>query len=311
MIYGKRLQAGDTVGLIAPSGAIRTPGALERAIRETERMGFRVKAGASCGGAYGYLAGTDEARARDFNEMFLDDEVDAVFCVKGGYGAMRILDMIDYEAVAAHPKIFAGYSDVTALHAALLKKCGLVTFHAPMPVSCWADGALDAVSAESMRAALMSTQPVGPVVNPPQFARECLVEGVCEGRLVGGNLTLMAHLLGTPYAFDVKDNILFIEDVGEYTYSIDRMLTHMRLAGVFDACAGVIFGDFRRCETEYPDFGFTLREVIEDVVVPCGRPVFMGLQSGHCTPKLTLPLGAMCRMDASACTLTVLEGAVV
>jgi len=309
--YGRRLKAGDTIGLVAPSGAVRTAGSVEKAAEETERMGFRVKIGASCTAAYGYLAGTDEVRARDVNEMFLDDGVDAIFCVKGGYGATRILDRIDYEAIAAHPKIFAGYSDVTALHIALWEKCGLVTFHAPMPVSCWADAPLDAVSAESMRRTLMCAEPAGEIANPEGFPRTCLVGGKAEGRLVGGNLTLVSHTLGTPYELDTRGRILFLEDVGEYTYSIDRMLTQLRLSGKFDDCAGIVFGDFRKCETEYPDFGFTLREVIEDVVVPCGKPIFMGLQSGHCTPKLTLPLGAMCRMNADECRLTVTECAVL
>lgn len=311
MNYGKRLQYGDTIGFIAPSGAVRTEGTIERAVKETERMGFKVKVGESCGKAYGYLSGTDEVRARDLNRMFLDDEVDAIFCLKGGYGTMRILDKIDYEAVAAHPKIFVGYSDITALHIAFLEKSNLATFHAPMPVSCWADGALDEVTAASFFNALMTAKPVGEIVNPPEYPRQCLVGGSCEGQLVGGNLTLIAHTLGTPYELNTKGRILFIEDVGEYTYSIDRMLTHLRLAGKFEDCAGVVFGDFKRCETEYSDFGFNLREVIEDVVVPCGKPIFMGLQSGHCTPKLTLPLGVSCRMNAAECSLTVVENAVV
>jgi muramoyltetrapeptide carboxypeptidase len=192
----------------------------------------------------------------------------------------------------------------------MLKYSELVTFHAPMPVSCWADGALDAVSAESMFSALMQAQPMGELVNPIEFPKECLNAGVCEGQLAGGNLTLVSHLLGTPYETDTKGKILFLEDVGEYTYSIDRMLTQLRLAGKFDDCAGVVFGNFRKCDTEYPDFGFTLREVIEDVVVPCGKPIFMGLRAGHCTPKLTLPLGVKCRMDAEKCSLSVLESAV-
>ncbi len=310
MNCGKRLRKGDTIGFIGPSGAVRTEGSIERAIEETKRMGFRVKPGESCGGVYGYLSGSDEVRARDLNNMFLDDEVDAIFCLKGGYGTMRILDKIDYAAIAAHPKIFVGYSDITALHIAMLEKANLVTFHAPMPVSCWADGAMDEVTANSFFNTLMTAQPVGAIENPPEFPKECLNAGVCEGQLVGGNLTLISHLLGTPYELNTKGRILFIEDVGEYTYSIDRMLTHLRLAGKFDDCAGIVFGDFKKCETEYPDFGFTLREVIEDVVLPCGKPVFMGLRSGHCTPKLTLPMGVRCRMDAEKCSLSVLDSAV-
>lgn len=310
MNFGKRLQKGDTIGFIGPSGMVRTEGSIERAIEATEKMGFKVKRGISCGAVYGYLSGSDELRARDINDMFLDDEVDAIFCLKGGYGTMRMMDKIDYAAVAAHPKIFVGYSDITALHIAMLQKSNLATFHAPMPVSCWADGDMDEVTASSFFNTLMNAQPVGEIVNPAGYPRECLNAGVCEGQLVGGNLTLISHLLGTPYELDTKDRILFIEDVGEYVYSIDRMLTHLRLAGKFDDCAGIVFGDFRKCEMENPDFGFTLREVIEDVVVPCGKPIFMGLRAGHCTPKLTLPFGVKCRMDADKCSLSVLEAAV-
>lgn len=309
MLYGKKLKKGDTIGFIGPSGAVRTDDAIERAVRETERMGFRVKPGESCGQAYGYLSGTDELRARDLNHMFADDSVDAIFCLKGGYGAMRMLDLIDYYLIARHPKIFVGYSDITALHIAMLEKAGLVTFHGPMPVSCWADGPMDDFTRDSLLNTLMGA-PVGEIRNPEGYARKTVSPGACEGLLVGGNLSLIVGLLGTPWELDTKGRILFIEDVGEKTYALDRMLTHLRLAGKFEDCAGVVLGDFKNCEIEYPDYGFTLEEIVRDVVVPCGKPVFSGLQSGHCTPKITLPFGVKCRMDANECTLTALESAV-
>lgn len=310
MKYGRRLKKGDTIGFIGPSGAVRTADAIDRAVAETERMGFRVKLGESCGQAYGYLSGTDEVRARDVNGMFLDDGVDAIFCLKGGYGAMRMLDMLDYEAIAAHPKIFVGYSDITAMHIAMLEKSGLSTFHGPMPVSCWADGPMDDVTRDSLFRTLMNAEPVGEIKNPEGYARKTVNPGCCEGMLVGGNLSLIVGLLGTPYELNTKGRILFIEDVGEKTYAIDRMLTHLRLAGKFEDCAGVVLGDFKNCEIEYPDYGFTLEEIVRDVIAPCGKPVFSGLQSGHCTPKLTLPFGVNCRMDADGCAITVLEAAV-
>lgn len=311
MLLGKRLQKGDTIGLIAPSGAVRTEGAIERAIEETKRMGYRVKVGESCGKVYGYLSGTDEVRARDINVMFADDEVDAIVCVRGGYGTMRLLDLLDYDVIRANPKIFVGYSDITALHAAMFERCGLVTFHAPMAVSDWSGGPLDEASRASMLRALASSEPMGELVNTPEYhARQTVVPGTCEGTLVGGNLSLITGLLGTPYELDVKDRILFIEEVGERTYCVDRMLTQLRLSGAFDKCAGVVFGDFKDCPIEYPAFGLSLEEVIRDVVVPCGKPVFAGLQVGHCTPKLSLPHGVRCRLDADRCVLEVLEAAV-
>ena len=310
MIYGKKLKFGDTLGFIAPSGAVRTEGAIERAVEETRRMGFNVKLGESAGQKYGYLSGTDAVRARDINAMFADDEVDAIVCLRGGYGAMRILDKLDYDLIARHPKIFMGFSDITALHIALLNKCGLATFHGPMAAANWAGKPLDDFSRESMYKALMNAEPVGELRNPPEYPRQTVNPGVAEGLLVGGNLMLIASSLGTPWEIDTKGRIIFIEEIGERTYCVDRMLTQLRLAGKFEDCAGVVFGDFADCPVDYPEFGLTLEEIICDVVAPCGKPVFTGLRCGHCSPKLTLPFGVKCRMDADECTLTVLESAV-
>lgn len=310
MNFGKKLVPGATLGFIGPSGAVRTAEAIERAVAETERMGFRVKLGESCGQVYGYLSGTDEVRARDVNNMFLDDEVDAILCLKGGYGTMRMLDLLDYDAIRTHPKIFVGYSDITAMHIAMLEKSELVTFHGPMPVSNWSDGPMDDFTRDSLLNTLMSDGPVGEIRNPAGYEKKTVVPGACEGMLVGGNLSLIVGLLGTPYELDTRGRILFIEDVGEKTYSLDRMLTHLRLAGKFDDCAGVVLGDFKNCEMEYPGYSFSLEEIVKDVIVPSGKPIFSGLQSGHCTPKITLPFGVRCRMDADACTLTALESAV-
>lgn len=311
MIYGKRLKFGDTLGFVAPSGAVRQEGAVERTVQETQRMGFRVKLGESCGKKYGYLSGTDEIRARDINAMFADPEVDAIVCLRGGYGAMRILDLLDYELIAQHPKIFMGFSDITALHIALLERCQLATFHGPMPAANWANSPLDDFSRDSMYRALMHTKAAGELLNPPEYPRTSINGGQAEGLLVGGNLMLIASSLGTPWELDTKGRILFIEEIGERTYCVDRMLTQLRLAGKFNDCAGIVFGDFADCPVEYPDFGLTLEEIIRDVVAPCGKPIMTGLRCGHCSPKLTLPLGVRCRMDADTCTLTVLESAVV
>ena len=310
MIYGKKLNFGDTLGFIGPSGAVRTEGAIQRAVEETRRMGFNVKLGESAGQKYGYLSGTDEVRARDINQMFADDEVDAIVCLRGGYGAMRILDKINFELIAKYPKIFMGFSDVTALHIALMEKCGLATFHGPMAAVNWAGKPLDDFSLSSMYRALMHAEPAGDLTNPQGYPKQTINAGVAEGRLVGGNLTLIASSLGTPWEVNTKDRILFIEEVGERTYCVDRMLTQLRLAGKFDDCAGVVFGNFADCPIEYPEFGLSLEEIIRDVVMSCGKPMFTGLRCGHCTPTLTLPLGVMCRMDADACTLVALESAV-
>ena len=311
MLYGRKLKKGDTIGLVGPSGAIRVEGALARGVAELERMGYRVKLGESCEQVYGYLSGTDEVRARDVNNMFLDDEVDAIFCTRGGYGTTRMLDLLDYDAIARHPKIFMGLSDITAMHVAMLERSGLATFHGPMALSDWADGETHAFTRLSMERALCSAEPVGELINAPGYhERKTVNPGVAEGMLVGGNLMLITSLLGTPYELDTRGRILFIEEIGEKTYCIDRMLTQLRLAGKLDECAGIVFGDFRNCPVEYEHFGLTIEEIIRDIAAPCGKPIFTGLQSGHCIPKLTLPFGVRARMDAVACTLTILESAV-
>ena len=310
MLRGKKLRPGDTIGMIGPSGTVREAGAVDAAIRYMEEMGYRVKAGRSAHAKYGYLSGTDEVRAGDINEMFADPGVDAIVCTRGGYGTMRLLDMLDYETIRKNPKVFVGFSDITALHIAFLEKCGLATFHGPMATR-WETEFPDGFTKPSFMRAVGCAQPMDMLCNTPQYGpRRTVNAGCAEGLLVGGNLSLIAGTIGTPYELDTKGRILFIEEIGERTYCVDRMLTQLRLAGKFDDCAGIIFGDFCDCPVEYPEFGLTLEEVIRDVAAPCGKPVFTGLQAGHLSPKLTLPLGVRCRMDAQACTLEVLEAAV-
>ncbi len=303
--YPRPLRQGATVGLIAPSGAIRSENGLGRAIDAVKAQGFHVKLGESCGQVRGYLSGTDDVRALDINRMFADDEVEGIFCIRGGYGAPRILSMLDYDNIKKHPKPFLGYSDVTALHVALLQKCALASFHGPMPVSDWIGESFDPFSMEHLRNMLM--RPVdGFLENPTGYDTETVTAGAAEGLLAGGNLTLIAGLCGTPWALDARGKILFLEEVGEKTYHLDHLLTQLASAGLFRDCAGVVFGQFTDCPIEYPDFGLSLREIIRDVVEPFGKPTLLGLRAGHCQPSLTLPLGARCALDAGAKTLRVL-----
>lgn len=310
MLKGKLLKKGDTIGLIGPSGTVREAGAVDQAIAYMEEIGFRVKVGESAHARYGYLSGTDEMRARDLNAMFADPEVDAIVCTRGGYGTMRILDMLDYDVIRANPKVFVGFSDITALHIAFLEKCGLATFHGPMATR-WHAEFPDGFTKNSLFSAIAAAQPMGELRNTPQYRkRETVNPGSAEGLLVGGNLSLISGTIGTPYELSTKGRILFIEEIGEKTYCVDRMLTQLRLAGKFDDCEGIVFGDFCDCPVEYTEFGLTLEEVIRDIVAPCGKPVFTGLQAGHLSPKITLPFGVRCRMNADDCTLTVMEAAV-
>lgn len=307
MVKPRALRPGATIGLVGPSSAIQVERGLERAVEAITGQGYRVKLSESCGQRWGYLSGEDGARARSVNALFADDGVDAILCLRGGYGAPRILDGIDYEAVRRHPKVFVGYSDVTALHGALHQRSGLVSFHGPMAMGMIEEKYAQ-FSHDSLMRAVSCVQPLGELKNPEGDPPVTVTPGVAEGLLVGGNLSLVAGGLGTPYELDVRGKILFLEDVGEKVYRLDSMLTHLRLAGKFDECAGIVLGDFADCPEE--EGGFTLEQVVRQVIVPSGKPIMANLRCGHCTPTLTLPLGVPCRLDAGAPALTILEPAV-
>lgn len=311
----RRFGRGDLVSLMAPSGSASDPARVEASIRALECFGLRVKASPHCADARGYLAGEDAARARELEAAFADPETAAVFCLKGGYGTPRILDRIDYGIIAAHPKAFIGYSDITALHVAFLQRAGLATIHGPMPSSDMIPD-FDPDSRASLERTLFGGEavPAPGVSGYPQALRNpggrpftALSGGVAEGLLVGGNLSLLAAAMGTPYALNAEGKIVFIEDVDEAPYRIDRMLTQLRLAGVFEACAGVVFGAWTRCEPSAGKRSLSIDEVIRDIVLPCGKPVLAGVEAGHCAPTLTLPLGVRWRLDADSAELTLLE----
>lgn len=301
------LRPGSLVGICAPSGSLSDPERLPKAVAALESLGFRVRASSGSAESYGYLAGSDELRAREFTELFEDPDIEGIFCLKGGYGTPRILDRIDWARIAAHPKVFVGYSDITALHIALQRYCGFATFHGPMPSSDMLP-ALDAFSAESLLRAVFGTAPLGEVGNTPGRETECLVPGVAEGPLVGGNLSLVAATTGTPWQIDARGAILFLEDIDEAPYRIDRMLTQLRLAGILDACAGFVFGDWKNCAPGEGKKSLSLREVFADIL-PKGKPVLANLGAGHCDPKVTLPLGVRVRLDAGTRSLRYIESA--
>ncbi len=310
VIKPRALCPGMTIGLIAPSSALPEPERLDLAVSRLCALGFCVKVGESCHARYGNFAGSDAVRATDINRMFADDCVDGILCIRGGYGATRILDMIDYDNIRRHPKVLSGYSDVTALHSAIREKAGVATFHGLMAASDYGRDEVDAFSADMYWRVVGCAMPAGLLENSPDRARETIAPGVAEGPLIGGNLSLLAACAGTPYAYDYDGAILFIEEINEKTYACDRMLTQLRSCGAFSRCAGVLLGEFTNCEPENPDRDISLRQVFEDVIVPCGKPVLAGLACGHRTPKMTLPFGVRCRMDACAGTVEVLEAAV-
>lgn len=308
LIKPRALRKGDTIGLVGISGAMHEPELhFDRMLAGIEALGFRVIIADSCREQYGYLSGTDASRARGLNQMFADDRVDAVVCMRGGYGVHRMLDGVDFDVIRANPKLLLGYSDITALHTAIHEKVGLVTMHGPMPSTDW--HRLDDFTRESLLRALTSTEPLGEVRNPEGVAPWCVVPGKCRGMLVGGNLTLIASACGTPYALDATGKVLLLEDVGEKVYRLDSMLTQLRQAGLFDQCAGVVLGGFTRCPEEYERYALHLEDLINDIIVPAGKPVLANMMIGHVSTKITVPLGVECEVNATARTLTFTEPA--
>jgi len=308
MIKPKTLKRGDTIGIIAPSSPTRKEENIKKAIEVLEAQGFKVVVGDSCIKKYGYLSGSDETRAKDINEMFKNPKIDGIFCIRGGYGTPRILDMLDYKSIKENPKVFIGYSDITAIHIALNQKCNLVTIHGPMVVSDMIED-FDDFSKESYFNTITISKPIGELKNPRGSDIKSLVAGKAKGKIVGGNLSLIVATLGTPYEINTKGKLLFLEDIGEYTYRIDRMLTQLRLSKKLEESEGIILGDFKDCIPENEEFGLTLMEVFNDIIVPLNKPTIYDFKAGHCSPKLTIPFGVNAILDAEKCTVSITERA--
>ncbi len=310
------LKPGDTVGLITPSTYVSDPDSLITAERTVRYFGLKPKMGRNVRRREGYLGGTIAERLEDLHEAFRDPEVKAIFPVRGGYGSGQLLDGIDYDLIRRNPKILAGYSDITALHLAIHKRTGLVTFHGPVTLSGFSD-----YTQNAFRRALFESAPLGVLTNPPEsnalrpkHSLRAVRPGRARGPLVGGNLSLVASLMGTPFEIETRGRILFIEDVGEEPYSMDRMLTQLRLAGKLEQAAGIVFGECAGCRPRdyQPSFASTLSlgEVVDEILGRLRVPVLAGLTIGHTDDQLTLPLGVMATLDADRCELIVEEPAV-
>ena len=295
----RHLRPGDLVGVIAPAGPA-TPERVKRVEPLFARFGLRARLYPSCHARHpqhDFLAGDDALRLADLHAAFADADVHAVFCLRGGWGSPRLLAHLDTALLRRHIKPFIGYSDITALHA-LMQSEGLMSFHAPMPASDLViDGAED--EAAALFALLMNPLPAGHVFAPSLLPGAWHVGGTASGRLVGGNLSLLAALAGTPWALDTRGAILFIEDVSEALYRVDRLLTQLRHSGVLDAATAFLLGSF----TEDADPTAVLREHLAHL----GKPVLAGWPAGHGRPNRALPLGAGVTLDAGAGTLTLNE----
>jgi len=304
------LQWGDTVGLISPSAATAERIQFQFAKEALEALGFIVKPGANLEKRRGHLAGTDEERAADLNGMFADREVKAIICIRGGSGAARILPLINYEAVKQNPKPILGYSDITAIHNAIYTKTGLITFHGPNGTGSWNSFNVRQFEEVFFKQSLHKFE------NEKVKGDELIVKnnriqtikgGKSEGVIVGGNLTVLTALAGSGYLPDFNGKILFLEDIGEEPYKIDRMMSTLKLMGALNNLKGFIFGHCTDCNPTGGYGALTLDDIFDDYILPLNIPAYRGAMIGHVPKQFIVPIGAKVSMDADEGTFTLKE----
>jgi muramoyltetrapeptide carboxypeptidase len=318
LLKPKVLKPGDAVALITPSTFVTDPDLLEKVVRTMRYFELVPRMGKNVRKKWGYAGGTIAERIEDLHWAFRDPEIKGVFCIRGGYAAGHLLPHIDYDLIRRNPKVLIGYSDITALHLAIHKRTGLVSFHGPVTTS-----AFTPFTQDCYKRALFDTKPLGTLTNPketnllrPAHTLRTVRGGKASGPLVGGNLSLIAATMGTPYEIDTRGKILFLEDIEEQPYQIDRMLTNLRLAGKLQAAAGIIWGECEGCrprqfQPSFPDGNFTTGEVVDLMFGDLNIPVISGLTIGHTNDQLTLPYGVRATLDADAGTVTIEESATV
>ena len=294
----RSLGSGSRVALVAPSGILPDRAQVELAMENARSLGWIPVLGENVSELHGYLAGTDEQRAADLNKALRDETIDAIWCVRGGYGAMRLLRDIDFPALKANPRPLIGFSDITALHAAIHSECGIVSFHGPT-----ARGELTEFSRDSLLRAVEAQ--VDPCGEAP--SARVLRPGKARGRLAGGNLALIASLMGTPWSVDFDGAILIIEDIDEAVYRVDRMMRQLLLAGALGKCAAIVAGDFRPPAGETSEGNRSVDEVIAEAAEEAGIPCLAGAPFGHIDDQWTIPLGALAELDTEARSLHVVE----
>jgi muramoyltetrapeptide carboxypeptidase len=308
-----RLKAGDTIALVSPSGATATRFDVTIVKENMEALGFKVKFGMHLLDRYGYLGGKDEDRAADLTAQFADSGVAGVVATKGGWGCARMLPFLDYEIIRKNPKVLVGYSDITALLLAIHAKTGLVTFHGPIGLDPW-----NSFTAGYFRKVIMDGETVtmenavdaNDRLTPRENRVQSITPGTAVGDLKGGCLSIISTLLGTEYVPPWKDAILFVEDINEEIYRVDRYLTHLKLAGVLAQAKGFIFGSCTDCGPGEGYGALTLEQVLDDHIKPLGIPSWFGSMIGHIPMKFTMPVGLKAQVDAEKGTIQLLEPAV-
>jgi muramoyltetrapeptide carboxypeptidase len=311
-IKPKRLEQGDTIGLITPAGVI-TEDQLNETIVKIEELGFKTYHLPSVLSQYGYFAGTDQERVDEIMHMFTNETVDAIWCVRGGYGGIRMLDLFDFEVIAQNPKVIMGYSDVTSILNAIYDRTGLITFHGPVGISTFCDFAMESIDnvlfTPKNRHKFPYLREEGTEENP-EYDLYTITEGKAEGELAGGNLSVLASMIGSEFEVDYKDKIVFLEDVDEKVYSIDRWLTMLLNGSNIHEAAAIVLGAFHNC-SKNDEPTFTLKEVIDGMIKPLNIPASYGLSFGHIANKFTIPVGVHAKFDAGKNKLQLTEKAVL
>jgi muramoyltetrapeptide carboxypeptidase len=300
-IHPRALRPGDAIGIIAPAGPIETREVFDRGLATLNRMGFRIRFDDRIFQSLRYLAGSDDARAEELHRLFEAPDVRAILSLRGGFGCSRLVPLLDEKRLRPHCKLFMGFSDITTLHLFFRRRFGWVTLHGPMAAS---PALGDIGPAEEKHLFSLLTDPgYLPRMSFPQL--EAWAPGIAEGKLVGGCLSLIEASIGTPYEIRTEGKILFLEDFGEPPYRIDRMLTHLHLAGKLDSVAGLLMGTFHECQPERGDY--TVEEILREHLEKLGVPVLANFPAGHGPENWTLPLGVEVRLDADARELESLE----
>lgn len=306
----KKLNKKDVIGIISPASSPDEFSRVDRGVKYLESLGYRVKIGKNVGKNHGYLAGTDQERVDDIHAMFNDKSVKAIFTLRGGYGAFRLLDKIDYKVIKNNPKIFVGYSEITSLQMAFFEKAGLMTFAGPMVAVDFYDEVSDYTN-ELFWATITSNKKLGKIKYPENQKLPFLQKGIASGRLIGGNLAVFTALLGTPYFPNLTGKILMIEDIGELPYRLDRLLNQLRLVGTFKKVKGIILGRFVDCHEHDPNKKtLTLGEVISDYIGTIKVPSIYTFPHGHIKDFVTIPFGLKVNLNATKGTVEFSESAV-
>jgi muramoyltetrapeptide carboxypeptidase len=314
-ILAKRLHPGDTLGLICPASAPPDPKTVDQSIAALEQLGFKVKLGRHVRKRWGFLAGRDHERAADLMHMFANPRVDGIVCLRGGYGTPRLLPLLDYRVIRRNPKVFVGFSDITTLHCAFLLKSNLLSFHGPMTASHLVQKDTPEFTIQSWQRMLLQPEPFGSILKGYKGKTvKALRGGRVSAQLIGGNLTLLSSLLGTPYQPQFKNCVLFFEEVDERPFRMDRLLTQFLNAGILQRVKGVAVGICHDCHDPKAkpcgEFRQSLEDVLKNRLLPLEIPVVTGLPFGHVPYNATLPVGGRATLDADAGDLILTSAAV-